>query len=49
MFKRRKRLAEFEEQIPESLDFLARSMRAGHAISVSLEMMSDEAPDPIGI
>jgi tight adherence protein B len=49
MFKRRKRLAEFEEQFPESLDFLARSMRAGHAFSVSLEMMSDEAPDPTGI
>jgi tight adherence protein B len=47
--KRRKRLAEFEEQFPESLDFLARSMRAGHAFAVSLEMMSDESPDPIGI
>ena len=49
MFKRKRRLAEFEEQFPEALDFLARSMRAGHAFSVSLEMMSDEAPDPLGI
>lgn len=48
-FKRRKRMAEFEEQFPEALDFLARSMRAGHAFSVSLEMMSDESPDPLGI
>jgi tight adherence protein B len=46
--KRSKRLAEFEEQFPEALDFLARSMRAGHAFSVSLEMMADESPDPVG-
>jgi len=46
--KRRKRLSEFEEQLPEALDFLARSMRAGHALTVSLEMLGSESPDPIG-
>ena len=47
-FKRRKRLGEIESQLPEALDFLARSMRAGHAFSISLEMMGQESPDPIG-
>ena len=47
-WKRHKRMSEFEEQFPESLDFLARSMRAGHAFSVSLEMMADESADPLG-
>jgi tight adherence protein B len=47
-FKRAQRLAQFEEQLPEALDFLARSMRAGHAFSISLEMMGSESPDPIG-
>ncbi len=47
-FKRRKRLAQFEEQLPEALDFLARSMRAGHAFSISLEMLGQESPDPLG-
>jgi tight adherence protein B len=47
--RRRKRLAEFEEQFPEALDFLARSMRAGHAFTISLEMLGQEAPDPLGI
>ena len=47
--KRAQRLRAFEEQFPEALDFLARSLRAGHAFSVSLEMMADESPDPIGI
>jgi tight adherence protein B len=46
--KRNKRMRQFEEQFPEALDFLARSMRAGHAFSVSLEMMADESPDPLG-
>jgi tight adherence protein B len=49
LMKRRKRLNAFEELFPEALDFLARSMRAGHAFSVSLEMMADESPDPIGV
>lgn len=48
-WKRRKRFRDFEEQFPEALDFLARSMRAGHAFSVSLEMLADESPDPLGI
>jgi tight adherence protein B len=43
-----KRLRQLEEQFPEVLDFLARSMRAGHAFSVSLEMMAEESPDPVG-
>ncbi|MDR3702176.1 MAG: type II secretion system F family protein [Candidatus Sulfopaludibacter sp.] len=46
--KRKKRLETLEEQFPESLDFLARSMRAGHAFSISLEMVGDEMPDPLG-
>ena len=46
--KRSKRLAQMEEQFPEALDFLARSMRAGHAFSISLEMLGEELADPLG-
>lgn len=46
--KRKKRLDQLEEQFPESLDFLARSMRAGHAFSISLEMLGEELADPLG-
>ena len=46
--KRSKRMARLEEQFPESLDFLARSMRAGHAFSISLEMLGEEMADPLG-
>lgn len=44
---RSKRLARFEELFPESLEFVARSMRAGHAFSVSLEMIHREFQEPI--
>ena len=46
--QRKKRFAAFEEQFPDALDFLARSMRAGHAFSISLEMLGAESPDPLG-
>jgi len=46
--KRSKRLGEMEEQLPEALDFMARSMRAGHAFTISLEMLGGELPDPLG-
>jgi tight adherence protein B len=43
-----KRLAVFEEQFPEAIDLLARSLRAGHALPTALQMVADEIPDPIG-
>jgi tight adherence protein B len=46
--KRKQRMDLLEEQFPESLDFLARSMRAGHAFSISLAMLGEEMPDPLG-
>lgn len=45
--KRAARLKKFEEQFPESLEFVARSMRAGHAFSVSLEMIHREFSEPL--
>ncbi len=46
--KRSKRLDEMEAQLPDALDFLARSMRAGHAFTISLEMVGEEIADPLG-
>jgi tight adherence protein B len=46
--KRSTRLNECEEQLPDALDFLARSMSAGHALSITLEMVGQELPDPLG-
>lgn len=45
--KARRRLDRFEAQFPDGLEFIARSMRAGHAFSVSLEMLYREFEDPL--
>lgn len=45
--KRASRLRAFEEVFPDTLEFIARSMRAGHAFSVSLEMIHREFPEPL--
>jgi tight adherence protein B len=46
--KRKKRLSSLEAQLPEALDFLSRSMRAGHAFTISLQMVGDDLGDPLG-
>jgi len=45
--KRNARMRRFEEIFPDSLEFVARSMRAGHAFSVSLEMIQREFQEPL--
>src|SRR5262245_46825913 len=39
------RIRQFEEQFPDCLEFISRSMRAGHAFSVALEMVQHEFSD----
>jgi tight adherence protein B len=46
--KRKKRMDTLEEQLPEALDFLSRSMRAGHAFTITLQMVGEELADPLG-
>ena len=46
--QRASRFKEFERQLPEALDLMARALRAGHAFSVGMKMVGDEFPDPIG-
>ena len=45
---RGKRIAAFEAQFPDALQFISSAMRAGHAFSVSLEMVHREFEDPLG-
>ncbi len=44
---RKGRLHKFEGVFPETLEFISRSMRAGHAFSVSLEMIHREFQEPV--
>lgn len=45
--ERRRRLARFEEQLPEALDVMARALRAGHPFSETLKLVSEEMTGPI--
>ena len=47
-YKRAKRFEAFEELFPEAIDTLARSVRAGHAFTTALEMISNEVSEPVG-
>lgn len=47
-FKRRSRTKKFAEQLPDSLDLIVRSLRAGHPVSAALDLVSKEMPDPAG-
>jgi tight adherence protein B len=46
--KRTKRLQTFEEQFPEAIDLIARSLRAGHAFTTGLSIAAEEMPAPVG-
>lgn len=47
--RKRKRMAAFEQQLPEALDLICRALRAGHALSSGLKMVGDELDDPISV
>ncbi len=43
---RKKRMAKFEEQLPDAIDLFNRSMKAGHNIQSGLETVAGETFDP---
>ena len=45
---RQERVKKFSEQLPDTLDIMARSLRAGHPISAAMDLVTREMPDPIG-
>lgn len=45
---KQKRMAKFQEQLPDALDLIARALKAGHAFSGGLKMVAQEFGDPIG-
>jgi len=46
-FRRTKRFEKFEELFPEAIDTLARAVRAGHAFTTALEMITNEVAEPV--
>jgi tight adherence protein B len=47
-YMRNKRQHLFNEQLPDSLDVIVRSLRSGHPVPVALGLVAREMPDPTG-
>jgi tight adherence protein B len=47
--KKKRRIKKFEKQLPESLDLLARGLKAGHAFASGLQLVATEMENPIGM
>jgi tight adherence protein B len=43
-----RRMRRFEEQLPEGLELLTRSLRAGHGLGSGFHLVGEEMEDPIG-
>lgn len=47
-WKKRRKATKFEMQMPDAMELLARSLRAGHTLQSTLELVSQEVPPPLG-
>ena len=45
--RRRRRLKQFAQQLPEALELVSRVLRAGHSLAAAISMVAEEMPDPI--
>jgi tight adherence protein B len=49
LWKRGHRSRKLSEQLPDALDMMGRSLRAGHALSSSFKMVASELPAPVSL
>ena len=47
-WKKKRKTAKFEKHMPEAMELLARSLRAGHTLQGTLELVAQEVPAPLG-
>lgn len=46
--RRTERISTFEEQLPDAIELMVRSLRVGHPLSVAVAAVGQEMPAPIG-
>ena len=47
IFRRKRRLARFAQQLPDALELIARALRAGHSLAAGFHLVSEEMSEPI--
>ncbi len=45
--KRAKRLKRFDDAMPDAIDLMARSLRAGHSITAAIEIVAEQSAQPL--
>jgi tight adherence protein B len=45
--QRSRRLKAFNAALPDAIDMMARALRAGHSMGSSIEMIAEQAPEPL--
>ncbi|PSC03754.1 type II secretion system protein F [Alsobacter soli] len=48
LFLRKRRQNKFAEQLPQAIDVVVRSLRAGYPVPIAVSMVAREMPDPLG-
>jgi tight adherence protein B len=46
--RKQRRVRAFERQFPDALDMLTNALRAGMSLSVAVQLVAEESPDPVG-
>jgi tight adherence protein B len=46
--KRTRRVARFQEQLPDAIDMLVSSMKAGYSFQAAMRFIGEEIPEPLG-
>jgi tight adherence protein B len=46
---RGRRSRKLSEQLPDALDMMGRSLRAGHALTAAFELVANEMPEPVAV
>lgn len=46
--KAKKRMSMMEEQLPDAVELMVRSLRVGHPFTSALQIVAKEVPDPLG-
>ncbi len=46
-WKRNRRMNQFNQNLPDALDLMSRSLRAGHSVSAAIEIVAEEGMEPL--
>ena len=49
LYKRRRRMNQFEKGLPEALELMVSGLRAGHSLLAAMALVARECADPVGL